>query len=87
LCITVQRRAIALTPLEADGRGGSWCRVLLVLFAVLYTKFFLCVCVLHVLFGVVYEVTLVKFFEWYHSTSLELACLTVGLMGLKHIHT
>jgi hypothetical protein len=50
-----------LKPLEADGRGGSWCRVLLVLFVVLCTMFFLCV--LHVLFGVVYEVTLVKFFE------------------------
>ena len=33
----------------------------LVFFVVLCTKFFLCV--LHVLFGVVYEVTLVKNFE------------------------
>jgi len=51
-----------LKPLEADGRGGSWCRVLLlVLFIVLCTKFFLCV--QHVLFGVLNEVTLVKIFE------------------------
>jgi hypothetical protein len=46
--------SIILKPLEADGRGGSWCRVLLlVLSVVLCTKFFLCV--QHVLFGVLYD--------------------------------
>ena len=52
---------------------------------VVHGFFFVC-CVLHVLFGVVYEVTLVKNFELSIIVSLELACLTVGLMGLKHIH-
>jgi hypothetical protein len=63
----MRRRAIALTycfevagsrrpgGIMVSGAAG------LVFFVVLCTKFFLCV--LHVLFGVVYEVTLVKNFE------------------------
>jgi hypothetical protein len=66
LCITVRRRAIALTYyFEAAGSrrpvgimvSGAACVVCCVVHEV-----FLCVCVLHVLFGVVYKVTL-KFFE------------------------
>ena len=65
LCITVQCRVIALTYyFEAAGSrrpggimvSGAACVVCCVLH-----KVFLCV--LHVLFGVVYEVTLVKNFE------------------------
>jgi hypothetical protein len=63
----VRRRAIALTYyFEAAGSqrpggimvSGAACVVCCVVHEV-----FLCVCVLHVLFGVVYEVMLVKFFE------------------------
>ena len=65
LCITVRRRAIALTYcFEAAGSrrpggimvSGAACVVCCVVHEVF-------LCVLHVLFGVVYEVTLVKFFE------------------------
>jgi len=50
-----------LKPLEADGRGGimvlgAACDVCCVVHEVY-------LCVLHVLFGVVHEVTLVNFFE------------------------
>ena len=67
LCITVQRRAIALTYcFEAAGSrrpGGIMVSgVACVVCCVVHGFFFVC-CVLHVLFGVVYEVTLVKFFE------------------------
>ena len=65
LCITVRRRAIALTYcFEAAGSrrpggimvSGAACVVGCVVHEVY-------LCVLHVLFGVVYEVTLVNFFE------------------------
>ena len=66
LCITVRRRAIALTYyFEAAGSrrpggimvsGAAACVVCCVVHQVFLS-------VLHVLFGVLYEVTLVKFFE------------------------
>ena len=86
LCITVRRRAIALTYyFEAAGSrrpggimvsGAAAC----VVCCVVHEVFFMCAaCV--VWCSVQYEVTLVNFFELYHITSLELGCLTVGLMG------
>ena len=69
LCITVQRRAIALTYcFEAAGSrrpGGIMVSgVACVVCCVVHGFFFVYAgCVLHVLFGLVYEVTLVKIFE------------------------
>ncbi len=56
--------------------------VLLVLCVVLCTKFFLCVLL------VLFVVLCARSDSWLKilSTSLELACRTVGLMGLKHIY-
>ncbi len=69
LRITVRRRAIALTYcFEAAGSrrpGGIMVPgVACVVCCVVHGLFFVYAgCVLHVLFGVVHEVTLVKFFE------------------------
>jgi hypothetical protein len=69
LCITVRRRAITLTYcFEAAGSrrlGGIMVSgVACVVCCVVHRFFFVYAgCVLHVLFGVVYEVTLVKNFE------------------------